>query len=110
MLLDFSKNLITEETFGLLQKLAVQADVAGWAQKMFAGEKINITEDRAVLHIALRNRSNRPILVDGEDVMPAVNKVSLKGTLEGSRLKGSDDTFLFPFLSFFYFPLRCWTT
>jgi len=90
LLLDFSKNLITEETFGLLQKLAVQADVAGWAQKMFAGEKINITEDRAVLHIALRNRSNRPILVDGEDVMPAVNKVSLKGTLEGSRLKGSD--------------------
>jgi len=86
LLLDFSKNLITEETFGLLQKLATQADVAGWAKKMFSGEKINITEDRAVLHIALRNRSNTPILVDGEDVMPAVNKVWLNsiGLSKGS--------------------------
>ena len=72
-LLDFSKNRITEDTLALLLKLAEQADVAGWAQKMFKGEKINITEDRAVLHIALRNRSNRPILVDGKDVMPDVN-------------------------------------
>ena len=72
-LLDFSKNRITQDTLALLLNLAEQADVAGWAQKMFRGEKINITEDRAVLHIALRNRANRPILVDGKDVMPDVN-------------------------------------
>jgi glucose-6-phosphate isomerase len=75
LLLDFSKNRITGETLELLRELAVERDVAGWAKKMFAGEKINITENRAVLHIALRNRSNRPILVDGKDVMPDVNAV-----------------------------------
>ena len=72
---DFSKNRITTETLSLLRTLAVDRDVPGWAQKMFNGEKINITENRAVLHIALRNRSNRPILVDGKDVMPEVNAV-----------------------------------
>ncbi len=75
ILLDFSKNRITAETTQLLYALAVARDVPGWAKKMFSGEKINITEDRAVLHIALRNRSNRPILVDGKDVMPEVNAV-----------------------------------
>lgn len=73
ILLDFSKNRITEETLTLLLALAEQADVTGWARKMFDGARINITEDRAVLHIALRNRANRPILVDGKDVMPEVN-------------------------------------
>jgi glucose-6-phosphate isomerase len=75
VLLDFSKNRITDETLGLLRALAVERDVPGWTKKMFTGEKINITEDRAVLHIALRNRSNRPIFVDGKDVMPEVNAV-----------------------------------
>jgi len=75
VLLDFSKNRITSETLKLLYALAVARNVSGWAKKMFSGEKINITEDRAVLHIALRNRSNRPILVDGKDVMPEVNAV-----------------------------------
>jgi glucose-6-phosphate isomerase len=75
ILLDFSKNRITGETLGLLHELAAERDVAGWTRKMFSGEKINITENRAVLHIALRNRSNRPILVDGKDVMPEVNRV-----------------------------------
>jgi glucose-6-phosphate isomerase len=75
ILLDYSKNRITEQTHSLLLDLARQADVAGWAKKMFSGEKINFTEDRAVLHIALRNRSNTPILVDGQDVMPEVNAV-----------------------------------
>jgi glucose-6-phosphate isomerase len=75
ILLDFSKHRITAETFQLLLDLARQADVAGWRDKMFRGEKINSTEDRAVLHVALRNRSNRPILVDGEDVMPKVAAV-----------------------------------
>jgi glucose-6-phosphate isomerase len=75
ILLDYSKNRITEETRSLLLALAEEADVKGWTEKMFAGEKINFTENRAVLHVALRNRSNRPIHVDGKDVMPGVNAV-----------------------------------
>ncbi len=75
ILLDYSKNIVSEETMRLLFSLAEQADLRGWIRRMFSGEKINNTENRAVLHVALRNRSNRPIEVDGEDVMPAVNKV-----------------------------------
>ena len=75
MLLDFSKNIATTGTMGLLRDLAQATGVADKAKSMFAGEKINWTEGRAVLHIALRNRSNRPIEVDGEDVMPAINAV-----------------------------------
>jgi glucose-6-phosphate isomerase len=75
LLLDFSKNRITGETLKLLRALAKERDVTDWTRKMFNGEKINITENRAVLHIALRNRTNRPILVDGKDVMPEVNAV-----------------------------------
>ncbi|WP_318372945.1 glucose-6-phosphate isomerase [Enterobacter sp.] len=75
MLVDFSKNRITEETLSLLQDLAKETDLAGAIKSMFSGEKINRTEDRAVLHVALRNRSNTPILVDGKDVMPEVNAV-----------------------------------
>jgi glucose-6-phosphate isomerase len=72
---DYSKNRITEETMTYLRALASERDVIGWAKKMFDGVKINITENRAVLHVALRNRSNRPIYVDGKDVMPEVNAV-----------------------------------
>lgn len=75
VLLDFSKNRITEETMALLLELARFAKVELWRERMFSGEKINITEDRAVLHVALRNRGKQPILVDGHDVMPDVNKV-----------------------------------
>lgn len=75
LLFDYSKNRITKETMPLLFNLAREADVKGWTERMFRGEKINFTEKRAVLHVALRNRSNRPIKADGEDVMPAVNKV-----------------------------------
>jgi glucose-6-phosphate isomerase len=75
LLVDYSKNRITDETMPLLLNLAREADVKGWMDKMFDGEKINVTEQRAVLHVALRNRSNRPIIVDGENVMPAVNDV-----------------------------------
>src|SRR5689334_7358658 len=78
ILLDYSKNRVTDETMRLLFDLARQADVKGWTQKMFSGEKINVTENRAVLHVALRNRSNRPILVDGQDVMPEVSAVLKK--------------------------------
>lgn len=75
MLVDYSKNRITEETLAKLQDLAKECDLAGAIKSMFSGEKINRTENRAVLHIALRNRSNTPILVDGKDVMPEVNAV-----------------------------------
>ena len=75
ILLDFSKHRITDTTLKLLRQLAVERDVFGWAKRMFAGERINTTENRPVLHIALRNRSNTPILVDGKDVMPEVNAV-----------------------------------
>ncbi|MDR2462710.1 MAG: glucose-6-phosphate isomerase [Verrucomicrobiales bacterium] len=75
ILLDFSKNRLTDDTLPLLRNLAAQANVSGWTEKMFAGEKINFTEKRSVLHIALRNRSNRGISVDGKDVMPEVNAV-----------------------------------
>ncbi len=75
ILFDYSKNLITEDTLNLLFKLAQEAHLEQHIHAMFAGEKINFTEHRAVLHVALRNRSNRPILVDGEDVMPEVNRV-----------------------------------
>ena len=74
ILMDFSKNRVSEETMDLLYKLAEEMDVMGTAKAMFSGDKINNTEGRAVLHVALRNQSNTPILVDGEDVMPAVNE------------------------------------
>lgn len=75
MLVDFSKNRITEETLSKLQDLAKETALADAIKSMFSGEKINRTEDRAVLHVALRNRSNTPIIVDGKDVMPEVNAV-----------------------------------
>jgi glucose-6-phosphate isomerase len=74
-LVDWSKHRTTAETWQLLLALAEHADVAAWRDRMFAGAKINGTEGRAVLHVALRNRANRPILVDGADVMPQVNAV-----------------------------------
>jgi len=78
LLLDYSKNCVTEETMDLLYKLAEETDVIGLAKRMFSGEKINETEGRAVLHVALRNQSNTPIYVDGKDVMPEVNEVLAK--------------------------------
>ncbi|VAX77081.1 Glucose-6-phosphate isomerase [Serratia symbiotica] len=78
ILVDYSKNRITAETLEKLQALAKETNVQSAIASMFAGEKINRTEDRAVLHVALRNRSNRKILVDGKDVMPEVNAVLVK--------------------------------
>jgi glucose-6-phosphate isomerase len=74
-LLDYSKQRISEKTVALLTNLARQSDIEAWREKMFSGEKINFTENRAVLHTALRNRSNKPVHVDGKDVMPEVNRV-----------------------------------
>ena len=74
-LFDYSKHRITDRTVQLLCELASQRSLEHSIQGMFDGERINCTENRPVLHIALRNRSNRPILVDGENVMPRVNRV-----------------------------------
>ena len=78
ILFDYSKNRITDATLGLLFSLARQAGLGAKIDAMFRGDKINLTENRAVLHVALRNRSNRPIYVDGKDVMPDVNRVLQK--------------------------------
>ena len=75
LLLDYSKNRVTKETMGKLVSLAESVDMSDWIERMFSGEAINNTENRAVLHTALRNRSNTPVLVDGEDVMPLINAV-----------------------------------
>ena len=75
ILFDFSKHQINDETLPMLMQLAREANIEGWRERMFTGEKINITENRAVLHTALRNRSNTPVMVDGKDVMPDVNAV-----------------------------------
>lgn len=78
MLLDYSKNIITDQTLLLLFELARQCELETWINRMFDGEKINFTEDRAVLHVALRNRKNTPVEVDGNNVMPQVNAVLSK--------------------------------
>ena len=75
ILCDFSKNIITETTMSKLTALAHEMALPDAIAAMFNGEKINQTENRAVLHTALRNRSNKPVMVDGQDVMPAVNAV-----------------------------------
>jgi len=87
LLLDYSKNRITAKTMGLLMDLARAAGVPERIEAMFTGQKINLTENRAVLHVALRNRSNSPILVDGQDVMPQVNAVleKMRGFVKGVR-------------------------
>ena len=75
MLVDYSKNLVDSEIMESLFELAKECGLKEATESMFTGQKINATEDRAVLHTALRNRSNTPIIVDGEDVMPEVNAV-----------------------------------
>ncbi|WP_417878204.1 glucose-6-phosphate isomerase [Vibrio sp.] len=75
ILVDYSKNLINEETLKHLFTLAKETELKSAIEAMFSGEAINQTEGRAVLHTALRNRTNTPVMVDGEDVMPAVNAV-----------------------------------
>jgi glucose-6-phosphate isomerase len=75
ILFDYSKNRITGQTMALLLDLATEADVFGERDKMFSGQKINQTENRAVLHTALRNQSQKPVMVDGQDVMPGIRAV-----------------------------------
>lgn len=80
-LLDYSKNLISEQTMTKLFDLARECDIEGWRKKMLAGKRINTTEDRAVLHVALRNRSHKNIVLEGkninEDVQQALNKMKV---------------------------------
>lgn len=86
-LLDYSKNNITQETMDLLIELAKFSNLKQATNDMFDGKRINTTENRPVLHVALRNRDNRPILVDGVDVMPEINNVleKMKGFTEQVR-------------------------
>ena len=78
ILVDFSKNNINQTTLSHLRQLAQECSLDSAKEAMFTGEKINRTENRAVLHTALRNRANTPVLVDGKDVMPEVNAVLAK--------------------------------
>lgn len=90
LLVDFSKNRITEETMSLLFEMIREADFPAWRDRMFKGEKINNTENRAVLHTALRNRSNRSIFVDGENVMPRVNNVLAKMCVFAEKIRSGE--------------------
>lgn len=88
--LDYSKNRINEKTMALLMQLAKECELENAINSMFNGEKINETEDRAVLHTALRNRSNKPVIFEGKDVMPEVNEVLAKmKKFSGAIISGS---------------------
>ncbi|ARD45918.1 glucose-6-phosphate isomerase [Colwellia sp. PAMC 21821] len=92
-LLDYSKNVIDKQTMTKLLELAKECDIEGWRKKMFAGERINPTEDRSVLHVALRNRSHKPITLEGknvdEDVQQALNKMKIfSDNIRQGRWKG----------------------
>jgi glucose-6-phosphate isomerase len=94
LLVDLSKQRMDDETLRLLLNLARAADVEGWRDRMFAGDRINSTENRAVLHTALRNRVNRPVMVEGADVMPDVNAVlahmrDFAGRMRGGEWRGT---------------------
>ncbi|MCA9518919.1 MAG: glucose-6-phosphate isomerase, partial [Myxococcales bacterium] len=78
LLFDYSKHLVTERVRAALLALAEEVELPRWTERMFAGEAINVTEGRAVLHTALRNRGDRAVFVDGEDVMPGVRAVLAK--------------------------------
>jgi len=89
ILIDYSKNIISAETLGLLAELAEEGGLRDAIEKMFSGDKINETEGRAALHTALRNRSNNPVYIDGKDVMPEVNAVLKKmGSFSNKVISG----------------------
>lgn len=90
ILVDYSKNLVNQETMDKLFALANETELKVAIEAMFSGEEINKTEGRAVLHTALRNRSNKPVIVDGEDVMPAVNAVLEKIKLFTDKVISGD--------------------
>ncbi len=90
LFLDYSKNRCTKETMDLLCSLAHQAELPAAITALFKGEKINETEQRAVLHVALRNRSNTPIYVDESDVMPEVNRVLEQMASFSNKVRSGD--------------------
>src|SRR5207248_9700916 len=90
LFLDYSKNRITETTLKLLFKLADECDLRGRIDAMFGGEKINVTENRAVLHVALRAPGNAVIQVDGKDIVPEVHEVLDKMTGFCNRVRSGD--------------------
>ena len=90
ILFDYSKNRITSETLPLLVKLAEQANLTEKTQAMFSGEIINTTENRAVLHTALRNRSNTPVHFNGKNVMPDVNLVLAKMRVFSDKVRSGE--------------------
>ena len=90
LFLDYSKNRVTDETMSLLLELAEQSGVAARRDAMFRGDKINVTENRAVLHIALRAPASESIVVDGEDVIPAVHQVLDKMTAFADRVRSGE--------------------
>ena len=89
-ILDYSKNRITDETVPLLVNLANECNLEQMRDKMFDGDAINFTEKRSVLHIALRNRANRPIFVDGKDIMPNVNAVLEKMHVFSDKVRSGE--------------------
>jgi glucose-6-phosphate isomerase len=90
LFLDYSKNRVTETTLKLLQQLAQECDLRGRIDAMFRGEKINTTEKRAVLHVALRAPKNATILVDGKNVVPAVHEVLDKMAAFSNRIRSGE--------------------
>jgi glucose-6-phosphate isomerase len=88
--LDYSKNRINQTTLDLLLTLAKECDLTGWIDRLFAGDPINFTEQRAVLHTALRNRGGTPVLYQGEDVMPQVNAVLQQMASFSEQLRNGD--------------------
>jgi len=90
LVFDYSKNIINDKTISLLTKLARESYVEEYREHMFIGRKINTTENRSVLHIALRNRSNKPIIVDGENIMPKVNSVLTKMRAFSDKVRFGD--------------------
>ena len=92
LLFDYSKNRVTGETMAKLVALAEAARVPEMRDAMFAGDKINVTEERAVLHVALRNRPDKPVMVDGQDVMPGVTAVLAKMRGFADRVRSGEWT------------------
>ncbi len=87
LFLDYSKNRITDDTMSMLRTLANEVDLAGWIGRMFSGERINNTENRSVLHVALRNVGSDPVMVEGRDVMPDVQRVLEKMSLFAEQVR-----------------------
>jgi glucose-6-phosphate isomerase (EC 5.3.1.9) len=90
ILFDFSKNRINDDTLPLLIQLANRTKLTEKTQAMFSGEIINTTEKRAVLHTALRNRSNTPVYLDGKDLMPEINQVLAQMRIFSDKVRSGE--------------------